>query len=169
MHANTTIGHIQPTTPDNQAKTAVISSSPRHGSRPMTTPNCWPSTLTNRIWRNKLFRIQKKTTFAFKKQRNMYCRYCGKQIEDDSIFCRHCGKNVNENQHMEILSTEVADDDLANAWTDKYGVKYSPDKNDYFVHLKLWKPTQFPKAQCALQIRLLSGAPFWNHSPSPTQ
>ena len=58
----------------------------------------------------------------------MYCRYCDKQIEDDSIFCRHCGKNVNENQHMEILSTEVTDDDHANAWTDKYGVKYSPDK-----------------------------------------
>ena len=24
----------------------------------------------------------------------MYCRNCGKQIEDDSVFCKHCGKNV---------------------------------------------------------------------------
>jgi TPR repeat protein len=28
----------------------------------------------------------------------------------------------------EILSTEVTDDDLVNAWTDKYGVKYSADR-----------------------------------------
>lgn len=24
----------------------------------------------------------------------MYCRYCGKQIEDDSLFCRYCGKKL---------------------------------------------------------------------------
>ena len=24
----------------------------------------------------------------------MYCRYCGKQIEGDSLFCRHCGENI---------------------------------------------------------------------------
>ncbi len=24
----------------------------------------------------------------------MYCKYCGKQIDDDSCYCRHCGKNV---------------------------------------------------------------------------
>ena len=27
---------------------------------------------------------------------NMYCRFCGKQICDDSVFCVHCGKNLNE-------------------------------------------------------------------------
>lgn len=25
----------------------------------------------------------------------MYCRYCGKQIDDNSIYCEHCGKQVN--------------------------------------------------------------------------
>lgn len=24
----------------------------------------------------------------------MYCKQCGKQIEDDSNFCRHCGVSV---------------------------------------------------------------------------
>ena len=27
----------------------------------------------------------------------MYCRFCGKQIEDDSVFCAYCGKNVSLN------------------------------------------------------------------------
>jgi len=27
----------------------------------------------------------------------MYCRFCGKQIDDDSVFCVHCGKNLTEN------------------------------------------------------------------------
>ncbi len=27
----------------------------------------------------------------------MYCRFCGKQIDDDSDFCVHCGKNITLN------------------------------------------------------------------------
>ena len=27
---------------------------------------------------------------------NMYCRFCGKQIDDDSVFCVHCGKKLTE-------------------------------------------------------------------------
>lgn len=30
----------------------------------------------------------------------MYCRNCGKQIEDDSVFCKHCGKSV---QPVEVV------------------------------------------------------------------
>lgn len=26
----------------------------------------------------------------------MYCKYCGKQIDDDSRFCNHCGKPLVE-------------------------------------------------------------------------
>ena len=26
----------------------------------------------------------------------MFCKYCGKQIEDDSRFCKYCGKDVSE-------------------------------------------------------------------------
>ena len=24
----------------------------------------------------------------------MYCKYCGKKIDNDSIFCSYCGKNI---------------------------------------------------------------------------
>ena len=24
----------------------------------------------------------------------MYCRYCGKLVEDDSAFCKYCGNNL---------------------------------------------------------------------------
>lgn len=26
----------------------------------------------------------------------MYCKYCGKQIDDDSNFCKYCGKSLND-------------------------------------------------------------------------
>lgn len=29
----------------------------------------------------------------------MYCRYCGKQIDDNSIFCEHCGKSQGINNN----------------------------------------------------------------------
>lgn len=28
----------------------------------------------------------------------MYCRYCGKQVEDDSEFCPQCGKKLLRDQ-----------------------------------------------------------------------
>ena len=32
----------------------------------------------------------------------MFCKYCGKQIDDDSSFCIHCGKNLTDsNQKQE--------------------------------------------------------------------
>lgn len=34
----------------------------------------------------------------------MYCKYCGKKIDDDSIFCSHCGKKVVSSE------TKVLDD-----------------------------------------------------------
>ncbi len=48
------------------------------------------------------------------------CKFCGKEIEEDSLFCRHCGKQV-------YISTEVTDEDLANAVADEYDVLYSRD------------------------------------------
>lgn len=58
----------------------------------------------------------------------MYCRYCGKQIEDDSIYCSYCGKKLVTEKIVEILPTKVTVEDLKNAWTDDFGVKYSLDK-----------------------------------------
>lgn len=24
----------------------------------------------------------------------MYCKYCGKKIDDDSLFCQYCGRRI---------------------------------------------------------------------------
>ena len=32
----------------------------------------------------------------------MYCKYCGKQIDDNSTFCNHCGKQLVEKQKITI-------------------------------------------------------------------
>ena len=36
----------------------------------------------------------------------MYCKYCGKQIADDSKFCQHCGGNLEDT--ITTSTTEVA-------------------------------------------------------------
>ena len=49
----------------------------------------------------------------------MYCKYCGKQIDDDSVYCRYCGKKVGENTEVaetkptteEELDYEVIDEE----------------------------------------------------------
>lgn len=33
----------------------------------------------------------------------MYCKHCGKEIDDNSTFCKHCGKSQGNNQ-IEITS-----------------------------------------------------------------
>ncbi len=30
----------------------------------------------------------------------MFCRYCGKEIEDDSVFCRYCGRELKKDQNL---------------------------------------------------------------------
>ena len=39
----------------------------------------------------------------------MFCRFCGKEIDDDSVFCKECGKQLNEvssNSSIHTLSAE---------------------------------------------------------------
>lgn len=35
----------------------------------------------------------------------MYCRFCGKEIEDESVFCKHCGKKMEETATDEDFKT----------------------------------------------------------------
>ncbi len=34
----------------------------------------------------------------------MYCKYCGKEIDEDSSFCKHCGKQLEEKRSFVSLS-----------------------------------------------------------------
>ena len=34
----------------------------------------------------------------------MYCKYCGKQIEEDSLYCKYCGGNLNEVKKVQEMS-----------------------------------------------------------------
>lgn len=41
----------------------------------------------------------------------MYCKYCGKEIADDSKFCKHCGIQVDEsNEVQEVVETTFKGD-----------------------------------------------------------
>ena len=51
----------------------------------------------------------------------------GSKEKFEKLLPKHKDKLVEQNED-ERLSTEVTDEDLANAWTDEYGVKYSKDK-----------------------------------------
>ena len=45
----------------------------------------------------------------------MYCKYCGKAIDDDSVFCKHCGKVISDADKSEHI---VANNENAKARDD---------------------------------------------------
>ena len=38
----------------------------------------------------------------------MYCKYCGKQIDDDSKFCKECGKNLSNDMSNSANSFSIS-------------------------------------------------------------
>lgn len=50
----------------------------------------------------------------------MFCRYCGRQIEDSSLFCTYCGKK---------LYTASADQHGTNTTEQKDTMQYKHDEN----------------------------------------
>ena len=40
----------------------------------------------------------------------MFCRFCGKQIEDDSLFCAYCGKNLSNDKPQETIIPTIDDE-----------------------------------------------------------
>ncbi len=41
----------------------------------------------------------------------MFCRYCGNEIEDDSVFCTKCGKKLVDEMSENIQENKVKLDD----------------------------------------------------------
>ncbi|MCF2635105.1 zinc-ribbon domain-containing protein [Prevotellamassilia timonensis] len=61
----------------------------------------------------------------------MYCKYCGKLIDDDSIYCRYCGKDVTANGHnLTTISTDIK----LSSFTEK--IKYKERKERCINYLK---------------------------------
>lgn len=58
----------------------------------------------------------------------MFCRYCGKQIPNDSIFCQHCGKSVDVVMDNSSTNVDVKEEKV-NALKIEI-IKSSDNKND---------------------------------------
>lgn len=47
----------------------------------------------------------------------MFCRFCGKEIENDSLFCRHCGQSLgdagNFANFLRSINTRIANSDTS--------------------------------------------------------
>lgn len=76
----------------------------------------------------------------------MYCKYCGKSIDEDSTFCRYCGKPQDiTNLTKNLLEKTVPTTGMANGheWVDlglsvkwatcNIGAKHPTDKGDFFA------------------------------------
>lgn len=67
----------------------------------------------------------------------MFCKYCGKQLEDGSAFCKYCGKALNEvpaatpaPQHTVSLSMPVTETNQTQQ------AQTTPEKMPFMQHLK---------------------------------
>ena len=44
----------------------------------------------------------------------MYCKHCGKSIDDNSVFCTYCGKPVQTLQHTFTVNQSLDDNNINN-------------------------------------------------------
>ena len=61
----------------------------------------------------------------------MYCRFCGKQIENDSRYCKYCGKKLKKRRWRKYTKKKKKDTiyTIRNGYSDP---DYSPD-DDHVV------------------------------------
>lgn len=63
----------------------------------------------------------------------MYCKYCGKPIDDDSAFCSHCGKQISETEKS-IIETSTqqnqVDDTLSSSSDQCFAKKSEKQKKE---------------------------------------
>ena len=66
----------------------------------------------------------------------MYCKYCGKEIANDSKFCCHCGMQVNELAKSSDIQLNTEEEQLSPAVSieDKKTIKIDVVKNQYSVN-----------------------------------
>lgn len=64
----------------------------------------------------------------------MYCKNCGRQIEDDSAFCPHCGTNLKNQRKSGHKPTVEPQQPVINVINNNTNV----NKNFGYVHKKKW-------------------------------
>lgn len=37
----------------------------------------------------------------------MFCKYCGKEVSNDSVFCKYCGKKLDETKKTKMIDIKV--------------------------------------------------------------
>ena len=61
--------------------------------------------------------------------KNMYCKYCGAQIDDDSVICPNCGKQVGSTQTKTGPASENFNADSDNGSSSSISVEQIFGKN----------------------------------------
>lgn len=67
----------------------------------------------------KLFKIE-----LIQKDNNMYCKHCGKQIDEDSQYCKYCGSN------LEIVNTHNINNEVTLKTKEESPIRIEVSKRD---------------------------------------
>jgi len=88
----------------------------------------------------------------------MYCKHCGKKIDDDSTFCRHCGHPINQGAQQinseEQVSQETVQVDSIESSTINDGEKQHAEDNKQSENNR--KPQPPKKGSSCLTIILIA-------------
>ncbi len=93
----------------------------------------------------------------------MFCRHCGRRIEDDSTFCRYCGKEVSEVPNNASIFKQTENTEAANPkeddveWKSPYltGV---PTSKEFFESLEKDKPKKSKSPGCLIMLFVILAA-----------
>ena len=66
----------------------------------------------------------------------MYCKYCGRIIDDDSKYCVNCGNNMNNDNSIKEITKSLMTD-TGEKWKD---FSKRMIKGDFYEHLQAHFP-----------------------------
>ena len=91
----------------------------------------------------------------------MTCKYCKKEIEDDSVFCRHCGERVQRRRKQKTeVSVPAPTETPSNKWRGRLMVNgqrvyVTEDSEDaYYIRARAVKAGMIEKAKSAQGLTL---------------
>lgn len=63
----------------------------------------------------------------------MYCRFCGKKIEDDSRFCKYCGRKLESSSNCSYSSDSNHSYSSSSSSNERNGIYRGTDGKQYTV------------------------------------